>query len=157
MTLFSDILNSSWLLFFLKFNRMEKVQINIWFNSCLLISISCPSFLMNCTLSSNNAKGKTTISIYAWSLHMYKQMTLSLTLIHYRNTNSVHIKTNSSVNHCTVTHIPGPIICHCMHWHTVNLYIRTKHIVTPKPVPLKTNVRQAPKAYETCKTCNINI
>lgn len=61
-------------------------------------------------------------------------------LIHYRNTNSVHIKTKSSVNHCTVAHNPRPTICHCMHWHTVNHYIQTQYIVTPKTVPLKTNM-----------------
>lgn len=69
--------------------------------------------------------------------------------IRYRNTNSVHIKkqTNSSVKHCTITHVPRPTICHCMHRHTVNNYIQTRYVVIPK------SAGQASSACKTCKTC----
>lgn len=44
------------------------------------------------------------------SAHLQTNNIITNSLIHYRNTNSVHIKRNSSVNHCTVTHIPRPTI-----------------------------------------------
>lgn len=70
----------------------------------------------------------------------YNNNIITIALIHYRNINFSPYKTNSSVNHCTIAHIPRPIICHCMHWHTVNHYIQTQYIIAHTPVPLKTNV-----------------